>query len=230
MGQERKLAIRSVVVALFGAAALLALTLVIGQQRQGNLALYFVYQGAALTVAVAAIAAIRMLKRERLSYLQVGSFDAPGQAIPLLGVQRGESWRITGTIFAFIVTLATAAFLYFGRPAGLPDSPGSWATAALVSLPLALSNAFVEETVTRWTLAEGMAGPYARFAPWASAVIFGSVHYFGIPGGPIGMLMAGFLGWLLSRAIQDTRGMGWAVLIHVCLDLLIFTVTLAPLL
>ncbi len=230
MGSERRLAIGSVVVAAFGAAALLALTLVIGQQRHGNLALYFVYQGAALTVAVTAIAVIRILKRERLSCLQVGRFDAPGRAIPLLGVQRGESWRVTGTIFAFMVTLATATFLYFGRPSGLPDSPGSWMTAALISFPLALSNAFVEESVTRWTLAEGMAGPYARFAPGASAVIFGSVHYFGIPGGPIGVLMAGFLGWLLTRAIQDTGGIGWAVLIHVCLDMLIFTVTLASLL
>lgn len=229
MEHKRTVAIGSILVAVVGALVLLALTLAIGQQRHDRLVLYFVYQGAALAVAVATIALIRLIKRGRLSYMTIGRLDAPGRAIPLLGVRHGERWVVTGAIFAIIVCAATSVFLYFGRSGGLPSSELSWAKAAFVAVPLAISNAFVEETVTRWTFAEGMMGGLARFAPWASAITFGAVHYFGIPGGPLGVLMAGFLGWLLTRAIQDTAGIGWAVLIHFCLDLLIFTVTLAPL-
>lgn len=39
--------------------------------------------------------------------------------------------------------------------------------------------------------------------------------------------MAGFLGWLMARSIQDIRGIGWAWIIHVCQDILVFTTTLA---
>lgn len=39
--------------------------------------------------------------------------------------------------------------------------------------------------------------------------------------------MAGFLAWLLARAIQDTGGIGWAWMIHFSQDVLIFTVTIA---
>jgi hypothetical protein len=58
-------------------------------------------------------------------------------------------------------------------------------------------------------------------------VVFGTVHYFGIPGGPTGALMAGFLAWLATRSILDTRGIGWAWLLHFVQDVLIFTVTLS---
>ncbi len=67
---------------------------------------------------------------------------------------------------------------------------------------------------------------WARFGPLASAVLFGAIHWFGIPGGPVGALMAGFLGWVLARSILDTRGIGWAWFIHFCQDVLIFTATL----
>jgi hypothetical protein len=60
-----------------------------------------------------------------------------------------------------------------------------------------------------------------------SAIVFGSAHYFGIPGGITGALMAGFLAWLMSKSIQDTRGIGWAWLVHILQDILIFTVVIA---
>ncbi|MBU3995487.1 MAG: hypothetical protein KKF42_06900, partial [Actinobacteria bacterium] len=58
-------------------------------------------------------------------------------------------------------------------------------------------------------------------------VIFGAAHYFGIPGGPVGSIMAGFLAWFATRSIQDTRGIGWSWLLHFLQDMLIFTVTIS---
>jgi len=57
--------------------------------------------------------------------------------------------------------------------------------------------------------------------------VFGSVHYYGIPGGPVGSIMAGFLAWLGTRSIQDTRGIGWAWLLRFLQDVLIFFVTIS---
>ena len=55
-----------------------------------------------------------------------------------------------------------------------------------------------------------------------SGVLFGGVHYFGIPGGLIGVALAGFLGWLLTKSITKTRGVFWAWSLHFLQDLVIF--------
>lgn len=56
-----------------------------------------------------------------------------------------------------------------------------------------------------------------------SALIFGSVHFFGVPGGVLGMIMAGFLGWLLARSVAETEGMAWAWFIHFLQDVIILS-------
>lgn len=59
-----------------------------------------------------------------------------------------------------------------------------------------------------------------------SALVFGLPHYFGTPGGVVGSLMAGFLGWLLAKSIQETGGIFWAWLIHFIQDVVILGVGL----
>jgi len=48
-------------------------------------------------------------------------------------------------------------------------------------------------------------------------------HYFGVPYGVVGVIMASFLGWMLGKAMLETRGFFWAWLIHFVQDVLIFT-------
>ena len=43
------------------------------------------------------------------------------------------------------------------------------------------------------------------------------------PGGPFGVVLAGFLGWLLAKSMIETRGFVWAFLIHFIGDILIFS-------
>ena len=57
-------------------------------------------------------------------------------------------------------------------------------------------------------------------------MLFGGGHYFGTPGGVTGVLLAGFLGWLLSKSIAETHGFGWAWLIHFVQDVVIFVAIL----
>jgi len=55
------------------------------------------------------------------------------------------------------------------------------------------------------------------------AAFFGIGHYYGVPYGIIGVLMASFLGWLLGKSMLETRGLFWAWFIHFWQDVLIFS-------
>ena len=214
-------------VAIIATLSLLWLSLTIGQKNHHDLGLYFLYQGVTLAIAGAVILVVKMLKTN-LRYLKFGNMDAYARPIKLLGIKETERWKSVGITFAVIISLVTGIFLFVASKDRLAAiSVQSWLLAFGVAIPLACSNAFVEEIITRWTVVESLTDKYALYAPWISAVIFGSVHYFGTPGGVAGSLMAGFLGWLLARSIQDTGGIGWAWLIHFLQDVLIFTFTIA---
>jgi membrane protease YdiL (CAAX protease family) len=93
---------------------------------------------------------------------------------------------------------------------------------------LAAMNAFNEEMTYRASLLTGLQsaiGP--RMALWNTAVFFGLAHYFGVPYGVVGVLMSTFLGWLLGKAMLETRGFFWAWLIHFVQDVLIFSFMVA---
>jgi hypothetical protein len=53
--------------------------------------------------------------------------------------------------------------------------------------------------------------------------MFGLPHYFGTPSGVIGVLMAGFLGWLLAMSLVETQGIFLAWAIHFVQDVVIIT-------
>jgi membrane protease YdiL (CAAX protease family) len=169
------------------------------------------------------------MTKQKFEFLRLGSWNAPAQEIKFLGVKAGESWARVGLTFAIVVSIATATFMYFGFSGTFTDiSAAMWVTALFLALPLSIMNSLNEELVTRWSVVEGLRGTqFFKFAPVISAAIFGTAHYFGTPGGFVGVLMAGFLGWLLSKSIQDTRGIGWAWLIHFLQDVIILTALIA---
>jgi len=55
-----------------------------------------------------------------------------------------------------------------------------------------------------------------------AAVMFGLMHYFGDPGGPIGVLLAGYLGWIAAKSMIETRGFVMAFVIHFVGDFFIY--------
>lgn len=214
--------------AVAGTVALLGLTTVIGQQSGTGLGPYFLYQAAALGVAAVVTVGVVLLRRPEVGHLRWGDLGAPARPVTILAIKQTDTWRRVGPTFVVIVSVVLGVYLWLGYADRFHSvSLRSWGPAFLAALPLSASNALVEELITRWAVVEAMAGKWSRWAPWVSALIFGSVHWFGIPGGLLGSLMAGFLGWLLARSIQDTRGIGWAWITHVVQDVLIFTTTLA---
>lgn len=96
------------------------------------------------------------------------------------------------------------------------------------SIAFALSNSFVEESITRLGLVIVLKDRLKdKTIPLISALLFGAVHYWGNPGGFAGVLASGFLGWFLAKSILETKGIFWAWLIHFMQDLIIFSALLS---
>ncbi len=160
-----------------------------------------------------------------LQFLRPWRFNGEVTPVPWLGLRpkEGEGWLQVGTSFLVIITIVTAVAVYL--PVIRSGEPGfSIGGVLLPALVFAVANSFTEEVIYRFAVTGVFLenGLSAGSAAITSGVLFGGVHYFGTPGGVPGVLLAGFLGWLLSKSIAETRGFGWAWLIHFVQDIVIF--------
>lgn len=90
-------------------------------------------------------------------------------------------------------------------------------------LVYAALNAFSEEMTYRAPLLATLEPAVGSgHALWQTAVFFGVAHYFGVPGGLIGAALSIFMGWILSKAMLETRGLFWSWWIHFLSDVVIF--------
>lgn len=180
-------------------------------------------QSLRLMVTLVIIAVLFLLKKRRDAFFLVtGDTGAPVERVRWLDIKEGERWDKLGRNFAVILSLGTLAFLVFaGRP------PMDIAIRALPFLPAVLLaaafNAFNEEMTYKASFLSVLQDVVGKHqAPWLMAAYFGIGHFYGIPYGVIGVLMAGFLGWFLGKSMLETRGLGWAWFIHFIQDVLIF--------
>ena len=154
--------------------------------------------------------------------LRLNRFAGEMAPVRWLLIKPGENWSRQGWQFAIMLTLVTA--LVVSQQLAVDTFSFGRLLAVLPTVvALALSNSLVEELIFRHSIVSAFdSHALRRFAPLISGGIFGCAHYFGSPGGVIGVLMAGFLGWLLAKSMQETGGIFWAWTIHACLDVVIF--------
>ena len=176
-----------------------------------------------LVVTLAVIAVLFAVKRDRRAFfLAKGDLSAPAEPIRWLGVGRGTRWSTLGRDLSVIITVGTLAFLViYGQPTF------DLAVRALPFLPVVLLaaavNAFNEEVTYKASLLSVLVEPVGRQqALWMVAAYFGIAHFYGVPYGLVGVVMAAFLGWILGRSMLETRGIGWAWFIHFVQDVAIF--------
>lgn len=142
--------------------------------------------------------------------------------VPAIDLQE-ESWLQLGGRFALIISGVTFVVIYLQLIKGNKIQKKNLRIFIWV-LVFSLMNAFTEEMVPRFSVVALLDGLIPlSYVYLISALIFGSVHYFGMPGKIPGVLMAGFLGWLLAKSIGETQGFFWAWLIHFLQDVIIFT-------
>jgi CAAX protease family protein len=177
-----------------------------------------------LMVTLLMIAALVLMRKKRKDfYLALGDTAAPVEPIRWLGVRQGERWNKFGSWLTFFISLGTLAFLVIaGRPPldivirALPFLPAVLLAAAL--------NSFTEEITYKASFLSVLESPVGpRQALYMVAVYFGIGHFYGVPYGVVGVLLAAFLGWILARSMQETRGLFWAWFIHFWQDVWIFS-------
>jgi len=181
-------------------------------------------QSLKLIITLIVIATLLLMKKKRQDfYLAKGDIAAPVAPIRWLGVRQGERWNRFGLWLTLFISLGTLAFLIIaGSPSldivirVLPYLPAILLAAAL--------NAFNEEVTYKASFLSVLEGPVgARQALYMVAVYFGILHFYGVPYGVVGVLLATFLGWILARSMQETRGLFWAWFIHFWQDVWIFS-------
>lgn len=190
-----------------------------------------VYQSVTLLATALFLLLLRRVKRSQFcDYFRKGDISAEILPEPMIGIKPKptENWYHFGRNFAIIISLVTAVVIYFQliRPNEI-----TWVSMLKVlpfSILFAISNAFVEESITRLGVVIALKDRINdKTIPFISAIIFGTVHYWGNPGGIAGVLVSGFLGWLLAKSILETKGMFWAWFIHFLQDVVIFSALLA---
>ncbi len=161
--------------------------------------------------------------KRREIFLTRGDLRTPIEPVPLLGFPKPDPWYRFALQWGVYIAAALAVAQYLGmRPTGalalktLPMLPSILFYAAL--------NAFNEEITYRMPMLatlEPVAG--SRQALWMAAYFFGIAHYFGTPGGILGGVLSIFMGWILGKAMLETRGLFWAWWIHFLSDVAIFS-------
>ena len=176
-----------------------------------------------LAVSFAMIILLLVLGYKRRDFfLGVGGLRALIDPVRWLGFPKREPWPFFGLLWGFNIAAALAVVSYLGsRPNGavlikvLPILPSILFYAAL--------NAFNEEVTFRVPMLatlEPVGG--SKQALWMSAFFFGIAHYFGTPGGILGGMLSIFMGWILGKAMVETRGLFWSWWIHFLSDIAIF--------
>lgn len=155
------------------------------------------------------------------SILSVGNISAIGEELKIFGIKKGDSWLKTGISLSVFISLATGMFMYF-QLKGQTIDYRLLKLGILWIIIFSLTNSFSEEIIYRI----GLNGPLANLLSpnkifLISAVIFGLAHFQGIPNGVIGVILAGLLGYILSKSVHETNGLFWAWLIHFLQDVII---------
>ena len=176
-----------------------------------------------LTPAMVILAFLLATRRKRQDfYLVKGDIHAVVGQSRLVSTKKPEPWIKVAALFSTIFVVVTLLFLFGAYGSPLEAFAQNWFLIP-VALLVATMNAFNEEFTLR-------AAPLGELEPvvgksnslLATATYFGLGHYYGVPNGVIGVLLSGFLGWLLGKSMLETRGFFVAWLVHFVTDIPIF--------
>jgi membrane protease YdiL (CAAX protease family) len=180
-------------------------------------------QSVELAATLVLMAVVCMLVRSRRrAFLRLAVPYAKAKPVFYLPIRRPTAWSRLGPPLAIVIAVGTLAFVL---AAGRPEV--SRVRAAVPLLPLILlwaaMNAFSEEFSYRASMLATLRSAVGdRHALLLTAVFFGLAHYYGVPYGVLGVVMAGCLGYVLGRAMLESEGILWPWFIHFVQDVVIF--------
>ncbi len=182
------------------------------------------FQSLQLVLTAIVLLLVYLLNPENFArFFRMGDVNAHISKITWLGVTGNETWLEIVLTLGLYITLGTAIFMFFQLKKAGVDYRYFW-FSLLWSIPFSMANAFSEEAIFRIGIVSPLYGIFSvSVIILISGVVFGVPHYFGMPSGIIGALMAGFLGWLLAMSLVETQGLLIAWAIHFAQDVVIIT-------
>src|SRR5690554_5616673 len=181
------------------------------------------YQLFALLVGILTMITILLLYPESKQLLSIGKLDTIADKEKWLGINGKSTWGTNGLQLLFFISIATGIFMFLRV-----QHTNSLSNFQLWFVPFillfSLTNSFAEELIFRFGIIGGLNNYYPKLTILLiSALLFGLPHYFGNPGGPVGVVMSGLLGYILCKATIETKGISIAWSIHFVQDIIIFT-------
>ena len=167
-----------------------------------------------------------MFKSNKEFFFCKGDLNTKADKISWLGIKSDTiSWRKLTIFSAVLISLGTILLTIFTVTSysSVKGISGFIKYLPFISL-LALGNSFCEGVLFR----SAILGTLKNVLPKnqliiIAALFFGIGHYYGAPGGPIGIVMGGLLGWYLCRSMYETKGFASSWIIHFAQDFVIFS-------
>ncbi len=172
------------------------------------------------------VALLVLFKGPAEAYLAKGDLSAKVEEIKWLGIRQGQlTWGRLAVISGLLISLGTI-LLTIITVTGASVVPAFSKLPALFPMVLvfALINSLCEGIVYRSTMLSSLKNILPKNQLMlVAAAFFGIAHYYGAPGGIIGVAMSGVLGWYMSRSMYETRGFASSWIIHFMQDVVIFS-------
>ncbi|MBE2222606.1 MAG: CPBP family intramembrane metalloprotease [Anaerolineae bacterium] len=160
--------------------------------------------------------------RRKDAFLVRGQLDAPITPVKWLGFPKPEPWTHFGTKWIIFLSIGMVVLLNIFGTVHLDSLMSVWGMIPVILILSAL-NAFNEEVTYRAAqLAPLEPAVGSRQALWIVAVLFAIMHYYSAINGVAGVILTIFMGWMLTKAMLETRGFFWSWLIHFTQDVIIF--------
>lgn len=158
----------------------------------------------------------------RQLFLVRGNLKQPITPVPWMGFPKPDSWVSFGGQWSIYLALGTGVGLWLTSRTTLPFKAVILPALPAILLVAAL-NAFNEEALFRSAILSTTEHAIGTRHAWAiSAIYFGIAHFWGVPYGWLGVALASLMGWILSKAMLETRGFFWSWWIHFLQDVVIF--------
>lgn len=182
------------------------------------------FQSLQLALTAIVLLLVYLLNPENFAhFFRVGDIHVHISKIAWLGVTGNETWLEIAFTLGLFITLGTGIFMFFQLKKAGVDYRYFW-FSLLWAIPFSVANAFSEEAIFRIGIVSPLFGIFSVSAiVLISGIVFGAPHYFGMPSGIVGALMAGFLGWLLAMSLIESQGLLIAWAIHFAQDVVIIT-------
>lgn len=167
-----------------------------------------------------------LYRSPRTVYLTKGDLSAKATRIPWLGIEEGKiSWGKLSVISGLLIAIGTIILTVI-TVTGFSEKV-AWSRLPPL-LPFIIVFAGVNSLSEGVIFRNSVLGPLEDVLPKAyliilAAIFFGAAHFYGAPGGIIGVIMSGVLGWYMCRSMYETHGFVTAWIIHFLQDIVIFS-------